>query len=99
DSTAAPDAWKSALPGAAGWSGSFEMHFVAGNAEQALVFANLITATPGTVMAASEFELDVAANKFTGDFYVISIAINASMSDVVSATVNFQGNGALTLAP
>jgi len=97
DSTAAPDAWKSALPGAASWNGSFEMYFVAGNAQQILVYENLVTAAPGTKLAGSRFLLDIAANYFSGDFFIIAIAVNASMGDVVSATVNFQGDGALAM--
>lgn len=97
DSTAQPDAWKSALPGAAGWGGSFEMYFVAGNAQQILVYTNLITAAPGTKLAGSRFLLDIAANYLSGDFYITGISIGAQMTDVVSSTVTFQGNGALSI--
>ncbi len=97
DSTAQPDAWKSALPGAAGWSGNFEMYFVAGNAQQILVFNNLIIAAPGTKISASKFLLDVDTNALYGAFFVTGISIPANMSGVVTATVNFQGDGALAL--
>lgn len=97
DSTAQADAWKSGLPGAAGWSGSFEIYFVAGNTEQKAIFDNIVTATPGTKLTDVKFLLDGSTNAFTGDIYITGISINASMGDVVTATVNFQGNSTLTL--
>lgn len=87
--------WKEALPGQAGWNGSFEMYAVPGNAQQILVFNNLIIAAPGTKITASKFLQDVDTNAFTGSFFITGISINATMGGVVSATVNFQGDGAL----
>ena len=80
DSTAAPDAWKSALPGAASWNGSFEMYFVAGNAQQILIFNNLITAAPGTKLTGSRFLLDIAGNYFEGDFFVIGFSLSGTIT-------------------
>jgi len=96
DASRAGQNWKEALPGQAGWSGSFEMYYVPGNAQQILVYDNLIIAAPGTKLLTSHFNQDSATPHFSGDFYVISITINATMGDVVNASVNFQGNGALT---
>jgi len=96
DASRAGQNWKEALPGQAGWSGSFEMYVVPGNAQQILVYNNLIIAAPGTLISASKFLQDVDTNAFTGAFYVTGISINATMGAVASATVNFQGNGALT---
>jgi hypothetical protein len=97
DASRAGQTWKEALPGLAGWNGSFEMYFVAGNAQQILVLNNLIIAAPGTKLTGSKFLLDVDTNAFTGSFFVTGISVNGSMGGVVSTTVNFQGDGALTL--
>jgi len=95
DASRAGQSWKEALPGQAGWNGSFEMYYVAGNAQQILVYNNLIIAAPGTKLTGSKFLLDVATNALVGNFFIIGISVNAAMGGVVSATVNFQGDGAL----
>lgn len=90
--------WKEALPGQAGWIGSFEIYAVMGNTEQKAFFDNIVTATPGVKLTDVHFNLDAVANHFSGDLFIIGISINATIGGVVSATVNFQGNGALTVA-
>lgn len=97
DSTAAPDNWKSALPGAAGWNGSFVMYFVAGNAVQIAFFNNLITATPGTKLTDVKFLLDAATNAITGNIFIIGFSASTTIGAVVQATCNFQGDAAPTL--
>lgn len=97
DQTAVADAWKSALPGAAGWNGSFEVYFVAGNTEQKAFFDNLIAATPGTKLTDVKFLLDGSTNALTGNIYIIGFSISTQITSVVKATMNFQGDGALTL--
>jgi len=89
--------WKEGLPGQAGWNGSFEIYFVAGNTEQKAFFDNLVAATPGTKLTDVKFLLDVSTNAYTGNIYITGLSMNAAMGGVVSATVNFQGDGALTL--
>jgi predicted secreted protein len=89
--------WKEALPGQAGWSGSLETYFVAGNTEQKAFFDNMVTATPGTKLTDVKFLLDASTNAFTGNIYITGVSINATMGGVVSATINFQGDGALTI--
>jgi len=90
--------WKNALPGMGSWNGSFEAHFVAGNTEQKAFFDNLIAATPGTKLTDVIFLLDGDTNGFTGNIYITGIGVQANMGGVVSATVNFQGDGALSLS-
>ena len=97
DHSAQGDAWKSALPGLAGWTGNFEAYFVAGNTEQKAFFDNLVNATPGTKLTDVKFLLDADTNAFTGDLYIIGMAVAAQIGAVVTATLNFQGDGALTL--
>lgn len=89
--------WKEALPGQAGWSGSFEAYFVAGNTEQKAFFDNLVAATPGTKLTDVKFLLDGATNAFTGNIFITGISMSTSMDAVVTVTINFQGDGALTL--
>jgi hypothetical protein len=90
--------WKEALPGQAGWSGSFEIYATLGNTEQHAFFNNIVTAAPGTKLTDVHFNLDTTANHFEGNVFITGISINATIGGVVSATVNFQGDGALTLA-
>lgn len=97
DSSRTGQNWKEGLPGQAGWSGSFEIYFVAGNTEQKAIFDNLVTAAPGTKLTDVKFLLDASTNAFTGNIYITGLSISTSISANVTATVNFQGNGALTL--
>ena len=99
DASRAGQEWKEGLPGQAGWSGSFEIYHAAANTEQAVIFDNLITAVPGTRLDGSRFVLDVAANYYSGNLFITGITINATMADVASASVNFQGTGVLALTP
>lgn len=89
--------WKEGVPGQAGWNGSFEAHFVAGNTEQKAFFDNLVSATPGTKLTDVKFLLDGSTNAYTGNIYITGITINAPIGDAVSASISFQGDGALTL--
>ncbi len=90
--------WKEAIPGQAGWSGSFEIYAVLGNTEQKAFFDNIVTATPGTKLTDVKFLLDATTNGYSGNVYITSVAVNAAMGGVVSATVNFQGDGAITMS-
>jgi hypothetical protein len=98
DASRAGQNWKEAVPGQSGWNGSFEMYFVPGNAQQKLVFDNIVAATPGTKIAGSKFLLDGATNGFTGSFFITGVSVAAQMGGIVSATVNFQGDGVLALS-
>lgn len=97
DASATGDSWKTGLPGLASWNGSFTMHFVAGNTEQKVFFDNIVSATPGVLLTTCKFLLDADANAYIGSVYITSLAINTAIGGVVSATVNFQGDGALSL--
>jgi len=89
--------WKESIPGLASWSGSFSGSFVAGNTEQKAFFDNIIAATPGTKLTDVKFLLDGATNAFTGNVYVTGFSINPAVGGKVGFTINFQGDGALTL--
>lgn len=96
DSSRVGQNWKEAIPGQAGWSGSFEIYATLGNTEQKAFFDNIVTATPGTKLTDVKFLLDATTNGFSGNIYITGVSINGTMGGVVSATVNFQGDGALT---
>jgi len=89
--------WKEALPGQSGWNGSMEIYFVAGNTEQKAFFDNLITATPGTKLTDVKFLLDGATNAFTGDIFITGFSMTTGIAEVVSASLTFQGNGAMAI--
>jgi len=98
DSSRVGQNWKEAIPGQAGWSGSFEIYATLGNTEQKAFFDNIVTATPGTKLTDVKFLLDATTNGFSGNIYITGVSINGTMGGVVSATVNFQGDGALTVS-
>lgn len=89
--------WKEGIPGLASWSGSFSGQFVAGNTEQKAFFDNLIAATPGTKLTDVKFLLDASTNALTGNIYITGFSIDTRVSDKVGFTINFQGDGALSL--
>lgn len=89
--------WKEGLPGMAGWSGSFSGSFVAGNTEQKAFFDNIIASTPGTKLTDVKFLLDGATNALTGDIYVTGFSIETAIGGKVPFTINFQGDGAMSL--
>ena len=89
--------WKEALPGQAGWNGSFSGQFVAGNTEQKAFVDNIIAAAPGTKLTDVKFLLDGATNAFTGNIFITGFSINPGIGGVVTCSFNYQGDGALTL--
>ena len=97
DASRAGQNWKEALPGQAGWNGSFEIYAVLGNTEQKAFFDNIVNAAPGTKLTDVKFLLDADTNAFTGNIFLPGLSVTASMGGVVTSTINFQGDGALTL--
>ena len=89
--------WKEALPGQAGWSGSFNASFVPGNTEQKAFLDNLIAATPGTKLTDVKFLLDGSTNAFTGNIYLTGFSMSPGVGGPATFSINFQGDGALTL--
>ena len=89
--------WKENLPGQAGWSGSFSGSFVAGNTEQKAILDNIVTATPGTKLADMEFNLEDTGDYLSGNLYITGVTIDGRVGDKTLFTVNFIGDGALSL--
>lgn len=89
--------WKEALPGQAGWDGQFSGQAVHANTEQAAIFTNIITATPGTKLTDMEFNMEDTGDYFSGNLYIIGVNFGPGVGDAVKFTVNFQGDGALSL--
>ena len=91
--------WKGRLPGQGEWNGSFAGQLVLGNTEQKAIVDNIINAAPGTKLTDMEFNLDSASNYFSGDIYITSLDISAPVGGKVAFTVNFVGDGAISLTP
>ena len=89
--------WKESLPAQAGWSGSCEVYFVAGNTQQKAYFDNLVTTAPGTKLTATKFLLDGSTNAFTGNIFITGFSQPATMGDIVHSTFTFTGSAALTI--
>lgn len=97
DKSSQGDSWKSALPGLAGATGSFNFNLAPGNTEQIAFINNILTATPGTKLTDVKFLLDASTNAITGNIYITGISFNAALSAVASATVNFQFDDAVSI--
>jgi len=97
DSSRQGQDWKEGIPGQFSWTGSFTGSFVAGNTEQKAFFDNIIAAIPGTKLTDVKFLLDAATNAFTGDIYLTGFSINTGIGDKVGFTINFTGDGPLTI--
>ena len=65
------------------WSGTCELNWDSAN-----------TVAPGD-SAAATFDVD-GTNDYQGTALVQSLSVNTGVNDIVSATCNFQGTGALT---
>jgi len=89
--------WKEALPGQAGWSGSFSGQLVLGNTEQKAFVDNIIASTPGAKLTDVKFLLDSDTNAFTGDIYLTGFHPGGTVGDKFAFSFDFQGNGALSL--
>lgn len=89
--------WKEGLPGMGNWSGSMEAHFVPGNTEQKAFIDNIIAAVPGTKLTDVKFLLDDSTNAFTGNLYITGVSVSPNLGSEVGYSINFQGDGALTL--
>ena len=91
EDTALTDATKSFVAGRTSFSGTLEMHYDEGDAQQE-------TLTAGSEIS---FVLLPEGNtsgdqSFTGTGIVTGMSINNSMDAIVSRSVTFQGTGALT---
>jgi len=90
-------AWKNAVIGQTGWTGSMTYHFVAGNTEQMALLTNIVTASPGTKLTDIKFMLEDTADYFAGNIFLTSFAITTSVGDTVNCSFDFLGDGALAL--
>lgn len=98
DTSRLGQSWKESLPGQGSWSGSFSGQLVMGNTEQAALMTNLVTATPGTKLTDIKFLIDGTTTGWSGNVYVESVSVGATVGDKVSVTVNFRGDGAPTVS-
>ena len=87
--------WKDVLPGLRDWSMDTE-NLVQFDATEGIdeSFADLGARTQVVLKFSTEVTGD---SRWTGSAYVTSISINAPMEDVVSYSMSFAGDGALTL--
>lgn len=92
--------WKEVLPGQAGWTATVSGQLVLGNTQQKACLDALIAATPGTKLTgatALAFHMEDTGDHLSGDSYISSVQIGASLGDKVPVTFNVQGTGALAL--
>lgn len=90
--------WKEGEPGQGSWSGSCTFHFVAGNTEQKALMDNIINATPGTKLTDIIWLLESATSGFTGNIFIVGLAVKADLGSVVDVSFTFQGDGAPSLS-
>jgi predicted secreted protein len=93
EDTALGDEWKTNVAGLSEWSGSAEVSWLMSDTAQVAVqnaFLNKTTVT-------GKFYTN-ASNYYTGTAYIESMSISDPVGDLVTATLNFKGSGALTYA-
>ena len=91
--------WKEQAVGQAGWTASLTGELLLSNTQQAAIFSNLVTATPGTKLTgatALAFHGEDAGDHYSGDSYVTGLTINSQLGSIVNFTINVVGTGALT---
>jgi len=92
--TKSSSGWKDVLPGLRDWSVDGE-GFVAFDATEGV--EESITDLTNRTQVTLKFSTEVTGDsRWTGSAYVSSISINAPLEDVVSYSLSFTGDGALT---
>lgn len=86
---------KSYLPGQTSFTGTMDVLFNSGDSAQDTLAA-AVGSDPATVELYPSG--DVAGKKFTGEVIITGYDLTADQNDAVTATVSFQGTGALTYA-
>lgn len=89
------DSWAAHAANIARWSGSMTVFFDPSNTEQKAIHDALITATPTGALTDMTFYLD-GSNYYSGNIIVTGIPITVRVGEIIKATFNFMGNGALT---
>jgi predicted secreted protein len=86
---------KSYLPGQTSFTGTMDVLFNSGDSAQDTLAA-AVGSDPATVELYPSGE--VSGKKFTGEVIITGYDLTADQNDAVTATVSFQGTGALTYA-
>ena len=86
---------KSYLPGQTSFTGTMDVLFNSGDSAQDTLAA-AVGSDPATVELYPSGEVSV--KKFTGEVIITGYDLTADQNDAVTATVSFQGTGALTYA-
>lgn len=97
DASVQGEDWKKYLPGMAGATGTMNYHLDPSDTVQAALLANIIAATPGTLLEDVVFELEDSGDYFSGDLYVTGFSTSANISGKVTGSFPFTINGALSL--
>lgn len=80
------------LPGMTNFSGSIDVNFIEGDAAQAALY----DATGSSAATLEVYPSGNAGIKLNGEILITSHAITSGMNDPVTASISFQGTGALT---
>ena len=91
--TAMGDVWQTVVGGVASWTGSATAH-IDYDSNQKNAIDDIINATPSGDSVAMIF-LVATGKTFTGNALVSSVAMSATMGDIIEVVLNFTGNGAL----
>lgn len=97
DISAQGDDWKSWLPGMGEWGGTISANFDPSNTEQKALMDNIIAATPGTKLTDVKIELEDSSDYLSGDLYITSFPISATVGSKVTCSFGFKGDGAPSL--
>lgn len=91
EDTALGDEWKTNVAGLSEWSGTVDVSWLMSDTAQVAVQNALLNKTTVT---AKLYTNDT--NYYTGTAYCESISISDPVGDLVTATLNLKGSGALT---
>jgi len=105
ETTTLGDAQRSYVPGVQSFSGSASLLYYidADNTNDASTLLRKVVKTSGvttsdTVSLTLRLAGDLGNNDVTITAYITSVSIGASVGEIVTAQINFQGTGALTTA-
>lgn len=93
ESTSMGDAARTYKSGLHQFTGSMEVVYDDADTEK-----DFFDPASDTELTAEFYPNDSAGKKFTGEIIITSVSRSASYDDLVTATVNFQGTGALSVA-
>jgi len=97
ETTAFQTNWKTRVVGLADWSGSASGHFDPSDTYQLELMQLMVAAAPTGALADARFQLEDAADYWSGPLIMTGFGNPVSIAGVVKVNFSFVGNGQLQL--